>query len=83
MRAQRYLNKKKGSTKMTKNIKVEIEFNSEPTEDAIIKAMAPKLASLLEWNGKLIMDLFQLTLEDANFHSLNEDIETIRKVHKI
>ena len=45
--------------------------------------MAPKLASLCEWNGKLIMDLFQLTLEDANFHSLNEDIETIRKVHKI
>ena len=83
MRAQRYLNKKKGSTKMTKNIKIEIEFNSEPTEDAIIKAMAPKLASLLEWNGKLIMDLFQLTLEDSNFHSLNEDIETIRKVHKI
>ena len=68
---------------MTKNIKIEIEFNSEPTEDAIIKAMAPKLASLLEWNGKLIMDLFQLTLEDSNFHSLNEDIETIRKVHKI
>ena len=67
----------------TKNIKVEIEFNSLPTEDAIIKAMAPKLASLCEWNGKLIMDLFQLTLEDANFHSLNEDIETIRKVHKI
>jgi len=67
----------------TKNIKVEIEFNSEPTEDAIIKAMAPKLASLCEWNGKLIMDLFQLTLEDANFHGLNEDIETIRKIHKI
>lgn len=67
----------------TKNIKVEIEFNSEPTEDAIIKAMAPKLASLCEWNGKLIMDLFQLTLEDSNFHSLNEDIEMIRKIHKI
>ena len=70
-------------TKNIKHIKLLIKFSSEPTEDAIIKAMAPKLASLLEWNGKLIMDLFQLTLEDANFHSLNEDIEVIRKVHNI
>ena len=68
---------------MTKNIKIEMEFNSLPTEEAIIKAMAPKLATLCEWNGKLIMDLFQLTLEDANFHTLNSEIQGIRKRHEV
>jgi len=66
-----------------KDIKIEMEFNSEPTEEAIVKAMAPKLASLMEWNGRLIMDLFQLTLEDANFHTINKELDALRERNSI
>lgn len=66
-----------------KEIKIEFNLEAEPTEEAIIKALAPKLASSLEWNGRLIMDLFQLTLEDANFHSLNEELDALREKHKV
>ena len=48
-----------------------------------IKTLAPKLASSLEWDGSLIMDLFQLVLEDANFHTLNGELDALRDKHKI
>ena len=66
-----------------KEIKIEFNLKAEPNEKAIIKALAPQLASSLEWNGRLIMDLFQLTLEDANFHSLNEELDALREKHQV
>ena len=66
-----------------KEIKIEFNLKAEPNEEAIIKALAPQLASSLEWNGRLIMDLFQLTLEDANFHSLNEELDALREKHQV
>ena len=66
-----------------KEIKVNFNLKAIPTEEAIVKALAPELASALDWNGRLIMDLFQLTLEDANFHSLNEDLNALREKHQV
>ena len=66
-----------------KEIKVNFNLKAIPTEEAIVKALAPELASALDWNGRLIMDLFQLTLEDANFHSLNEDLDALREKHQV
>jgi hypothetical protein len=66
-----------------KEIKIEFNLEAEPNEEAILKALAPQLASSLEWNGRLIMDLFQLTLEDANFHSLNEELDALREKHQV
>jgi hypothetical protein len=66
-----------------KEIKVNFNLEAIPTEEAIVKALAPELASALDWNGRLIMDLFQLTLEDANFHSLNEDLNALREKHQV
>ena len=66
-----------------KEKKVNFNLKAIPTEEAIVKALAPELASALDWNGRLIMDLFQLTLEDANFHSLNEDLDALREKHQV
>ena len=66
-----------------KEIKIEFNLEAEPTEEAIVKALAPKLSASLEWNGRLIMDLFQLTLEDANFHTLVAELDTLREKHQV
>jgi len=66
-----------------KEIKIEFNLEAEPNEEAIVKALAPKLSASLEWNGSLIMDLFQLTLEDANFHRLVSELDTLREKHQV
>lgn len=66
-----------------KEIKIEFNLEAEPTEEAIVRALAPKLSASLEWNGRLIMDLFQLTLEDANFHRLVADLDALRVKHEV
>tara|TARA_B100001559_G_C16498962_1_gene622319 strand:+ start:1992 stop:2216 length:225 start_codon:yes stop_codon:yes gene_type:complete len=66
-----------------KEIKINFNLEAIPTEEAIVKALAPELASALDWNGRLIFDLFQLTLEDANFHTLVAELDTLREKHQV
>jgi hypothetical protein len=39
------------------------------------KFLASKLASTTNWNGSDLLDILQIALEDANYHSLNKQIE--------
>ena len=38
---------------------------------------AQEIASQLEWDGKLISELFLDALTDANFHTLRKELEVI------
>lgn len=49
---------------------------------AVIKdseALGVIVSSYFEWDGARILDCLQSALEDANFHSLNEEITLLRE----
>lgn len=43
------------------------------------EALGVMLSSYFGWDGIQILDCFQAALEDANFHSLNEQITLLRE----
>jgi hypothetical protein len=43
------------------------------------EALGAMIASYFRWDGIQILNAMQYALEDANFHSINEQINTIRK----
>ena len=53
--------------------------NSIPDAEALGKL----LAFYFRWDGAQIMDAFQSALEDANFHSINEQITNLREVENV
>ena len=43
------------------------------------EALGAMISSYFKWDGIQIFNAFQYALEDANFHSINEQINTIRE----
>ena len=43
------------------------------------EALGAMISSYFEWDGIQILNALQYALEDANFHSINEQINTIRE----
>jgi len=60
-----------------KAIKGETINDKEKSKKAI------EISNLCEWDGTDIMDIFQIALEDSNFHTLNEELSELRKKHDI
>lgn len=42
------------------------------------KAIAKEISTKTKWDGSDILDILQIALEDANFHSVNRKIELMR-----
>ena len=42
------------------------------------KALASEISNDTKWSGSDILDILQIALEDANFHSINRKIELMR-----
>ena len=42
------------------------------------QALASKISNDTKWDGSDILDILQIALEDANFHSVNRKIELMR-----
>jgi len=47
------------------------------------KALAEVISLKTKWDGSDILDVLQLTLEDANFHTFNQCLNSLRKQQKI
>ena len=43
------------------------------------EALGAMVSVYFKWDGIQILNAFQAALEDANFHSINEQINTIRE----
>jgi len=43
------------------------------------EALGAMISTYFKWDGIQILNAFQSALEDANFHSINEQINTIRE----
>ena len=43
------------------------------------EALGAMISSYFRWDGIQILNALQYALEDANFHSINEQINTIRE----
>jgi hypothetical protein len=43
------------------------------------EALGALISSYFKWDGIQILNAMQYALEDANFHSINEQINTIRE----
>ena len=43
------------------------------------EALGAMISIYFKWDGIQILNAFQAALEDANFHSINEQINTIRE----
>jgi hypothetical protein len=43
------------------------------------EALGAMISSYFRWDGIQILNAMQYALEDANFHSINEQINTIRE----
>jgi hypothetical protein len=43
------------------------------------EALGAMIANYFKWDGIQILNAMQYALEDANFHSINEQINTIRE----
>ena len=43
------------------------------------EALGAMIASYFKWDGIQILNAMQYALEDANFHNINEQINTIRE----
>ena len=59
-----------------------IKARYEPDYQAGIsdaEALGVLISSYFRWDGIQILDAFQSALEDANFHSINEQINAIRE----
>jgi len=42
------------------------------------QALAKEISTKTKWDGSDILDILQIALEDANFHSVNRKIELMR-----
>ena len=59
-----------------------IKARYEPEYQAGIsdeEALGAMISTYFKWDGIQILNAFQSALEDANFHSINEQINTIRE----
>jgi hypothetical protein len=59
-----------------------IKARYEPEYQAGIsdaEALGAMISSYFRWDGIQILNALQAALEDANFHSINEQINTIRE----
>ena len=70
---------KKLIKKTIKTRYVEEYQNSIPDSEAL----GAIVSSYFEWDGVRILDCLQAALEDANFHSLNEEITLLREKENI
>jgi hypothetical protein len=60
----------------TIKVRYEPEYQASITDAEALGAM---ISSYFKWDGAQILDALQYALEDANFHSVNEQIDAIRK----
>ena len=47
------------------------------------KALAKNISEQTKWDGSDILDILQIALEDANYHTLNQCINSVRQQQKI
>ena len=47
------------------------------------KALAQKINEQTKWDGSDILDILQIALEDANYHTLNQCLNSVRRQQKI
>ena len=69
-------------TELRSLIGATIKERYEPEYQAGItdaEALGAMISSYFKWDGAQILDALQYALEDANFHSVNEQIDAIRK----
>jgi hypothetical protein len=63
-------------------IKATIRERYEPEYQAGVsdaEALGAMISAYFEWDGIKILNAFQAALEDANFHSINQQIDIIRE----
>ena len=67
-------------------IKATIKARYEPDYQADIsdaEALGALISSYFKWDGIQILNAFQAALEDANFHSINAQIDDIREKEEL
>ena len=64
-----------------KALPVSVSINFETTIENLLQDTGVKIAEITEWSPTLIIDIFQLALEDANAHSFNEALTKLRNEH--
>ena len=69
-------NKLKALIKATIKSRYVEEYQAGITDSEALGAL---ISSYFKWDGIQILDAFQSALEDANFHSINEQINAIRE----
>ncbi len=47
------------------------------------KALAKNINEQTKWDGSDILDILQIALEDANYHTLNQCLNSVRQQQKI
>ena len=47
------------------------------------RALAQKINEETQWDGVDILDILQIALEDANFHTFNKCLNSLRRQQKI
>lgn len=47
------------------------------------KQLAETISKFAEWDGSDILDILQIALEDANYHTLNQCLNSVRRQQKI
>ena len=47
------------------------------------KQLAETISKFAKWDGSDILDILQIALEDANFHTFNKCLNSLRKQQKI
>jgi len=66
----------KGLIKATIKERYELEYQAGISDAEALGAM---IANYFRWDGIQILNAMQCALEDANFHSINKQINTIRE----
>ena len=69
-------NKLKALIKATIKSRYVEEYQAGITDSEALGAL---ISSYFKWDGIQILNALQAALEDANFHSINEQINTIRE----
>lgn len=47
------------------------------------KQLANTISKYAKWDGSDILDILQIALEDANYHTLNQCLNSVRQQQKI
>ena len=47
------------------------------------KQLAETISKNAKWDGSDILDILQIALEDANFHTLVAELDTLREKHQV